>query len=59
MLMSENVSIGISKIIEAYNKGEITEARLEHSVKKILMAKYKVGLNNYKPIGLIICKRFK
>ncbi|MDB2462961.1 serine hydrolase, partial [Algibacter sp.] len=52
MLMSENVGIGVSKIIEAYNKGEITEARLEHSVKKILQAKYKVGLHNYQPIGL-------
>ncbi|XMO86358.1 glycoside hydrolase family 3 N-terminal domain-containing protein [Algibacter sp. AS12] len=52
MLMSENVGIGVSKIIEAYNKGDITEARLEHSVKKILQAKYKVGLHNYEPIGL-------
>lgn len=50
MLMSENVSIGISKIMEAYNKGEISEKRLELSVKKILQAKYKVGLNAYKPI---------
>src|SRR5690606_36237388 len=30
--------------------GTITEERLAHSVKKILQAKYKVGLNNYKPI---------
>ncbi|WP_298346013.1 glycoside hydrolase family 3 N-terminal domain-containing protein [uncultured Algibacter sp.] len=52
MLMSEDVGIGVSKIIEAYEKGEITEARLEHSVKKILQAKYKVGLDNYEPIGL-------
>ncbi|OEK07688.1 beta-N-acetylglucosaminidase [Flavivirga aquatica] len=52
MLMSEDVGIGISKIIEAYNKGEITEPRLEHSVKKILQAKYKVGLYDYKPVGL-------
>jgi len=51
MLMSEDVGIGISKIIEAYNKGDISEKRLAHSVKKILMAKYKVGLNNYEPIG--------
>ena len=50
MLMSEDVGIGISKIIEAYNTGEISEARLELSVKKILQAKYKVGLNAYKPI---------
>lgn len=52
MLMSEDVGVGVSKIIEAYKNGEITEARLEHSVKKILQAKYKVGLHNYEPIGL-------
>ncbi|GAA3605891.1 glycoside hydrolase family 3 N-terminal domain-containing protein [Flavivirga amylovorans] len=52
MLMSENVGIGVSKIIEACNKGDITEERLAHSVKKILQAKYKVGLHNYEPIGL-------
>lgn len=52
MLMSEDVAIGVNKIIEALNNGEITEARLEHSVKKILQAKYKVGLSNYEPIGI-------
>ncbi|MDD7886320.1 glycoside hydrolase family 3 N-terminal domain-containing protein [Flavivirga sp. 57AJ16] len=52
MLMSEDVGIGVSKIIEACNKGDITEERLAHSVKKILKTKYKVGLNNYEPIGL-------
>ena len=52
MLMSENVGIGIAKIMDAYENGDIDESRLEHSVKKILLAKYKVGLNNYKPIGL-------
>ena len=52
MLMSENVGKGVSKIIEAYKKGQITEQRLSYSVKKILKAKYKVGLNSYKPIGL-------
>ncbi|MEL0456225.1 glycoside hydrolase family 3 N-terminal domain-containing protein [Flavobacteriaceae bacterium SZ-1-7] len=52
MLMSEDVGVGISKIVEAINSGGISEARLAHSVKKILMAKYKVGLNKYKPVGL-------
>ncbi|GAA3640172.1 glycoside hydrolase family 3 N-terminal domain-containing protein [Flavivirga jejuensis] len=52
MLMSEDVSLGVSKIIEACHKGDITDERLEHSVKKILQAKYKVGLHNYEPIGL-------
>ncbi|WP_375235735.1 glycoside hydrolase family 3 N-terminal domain-containing protein [Winogradskyella sp.] len=51
MLMSENVPKGIEKILEAYEKGDITEDRLAHSVKKILMAKYKVGLQDYKPIS--------
>ncbi|NNK83027.1 MAG: serine hydrolase [Flavobacteriaceae bacterium] len=52
LLISEDITKGIQKIQEAYNKGEITEQRLAHSVKKILMAKYKVGLNNYKPVGM-------
>lgn len=51
MLMSESVPIGIQKFEKAYEKGEISEERLAHSVKKILQAKYKVGLNKYKPIG--------
>jgi len=50
LLMGEDVSKGIYKIIEAYNKKEITEERLAHSVKKILVAKFNVGLNNFTPI---------
>ncbi|OIQ28541.1 MAG: beta-N-acetylglucosaminidase [Bacteroidetes bacterium MedPE-SWsnd-G2] len=50
LLISEDTPRGISKIITAYNEGKITEDRLEHSVKKILKSKYKVGLNNYQPI---------
>jgi len=52
MLMSENPEKGIAKFVEAYTNKTITEERLAHSVKKILMAKYKVGLNNYSPIGI-------
>lgn len=52
MLMSENPEKGIAKFVEAYHKKEITETRLAHSVKKILQAKYKVGLHDYKPIGI-------
>jgi beta-glucosidase-like glycosyl hydrolase/CubicO group peptidase (beta-lactamase class C family) len=51
LLMSEDPEKGIAKLVEAYNSKVITEERLAHSVKKILMAKYKVGLNNYTPIG--------
>ncbi|MDT0559161.1 glycoside hydrolase family 3 N-terminal domain-containing protein [Ichthyenterobacterium sp. W332] len=52
MLMSENIAKGIEKIMKAFTDGKITEERLAHSVKKILMAKYKVGLHSYKPIGM-------
>lgn len=52
ILMSENPERGILKFIEAFNEGIITEQRLSHSVKKILMAKYKAGLHNYGPVGL-------
>ncbi|MGZ0017061.1 glycoside hydrolase family 3 N-terminal domain-containing protein [Yeosuana sp. AK3] len=50
LLMSEDPSTGINKIVDAYYEGNISEYRLEHSVKKILKAKFKVGLNEYKPI---------
>jgi beta-glucosidase-like glycosyl hydrolase/CubicO group peptidase (beta-lactamase class C family) len=52
MLMSENPEKGIAKFIEAYNEKIITETRLAHSVKKVLMAKYKVGLYAYSPVGM-------
>ncbi len=51
MLMSENVPKAIDKFMKAYSKGIISEDRLAHSVKKILQAKYKVGLNKYRPIS--------
>ena len=50
LLMPLDVAKAKAKLLEAFNKGRITENRLATSVKKILMAKYKVGLNAYKPI---------
>ena len=52
LLISEDVPKAMAKITEAYNDKIITEDRLAYSVKKILMSKYKVGLNHYKPIDL-------
>ena len=52
LLISENVPIAIAKIKEAYYSKYISEERLAHSVKKILSAKYKAGLNNYRPVAL-------
>ncbi len=50
LLMPVDVKNAKRKIIEAYTNGSITEERLAESVKKILMAKYKAGLHNYRPI---------
>lgn len=52
LLFAENVPLAYQKIAEAYNNGLITEERLAKSVKKILAHKYKIGLNNYKPVDL-------
>jgi len=52
LLISEDPAKGSAKIIDAFYDGTITEERLAQSVKKILMAKYKVGLNNYSPVDL-------
>ncbi|MER3373047.1 MAG: glycoside hydrolase family 3 N-terminal domain-containing protein [Allomuricauda sp.] len=52
LLMPENVLKAKEKLIQAYNTGVISEARLAHSVKKILMAKYKAGLYSYQPVDL-------
>ncbi len=52
LLFSQAVQVGKSKIKNALTKGTLTEARLEESVKKILNAKYFVGLNHYQPVNL-------
>lgn len=51
LLISADVEKGIDKLVNAYYNKDFTEERLALSVKKILMAKYKVGLNHYSPIG--------
>lgn len=51
LLIPEDVPTGISKIKAALDSGLIPQEKLEISVKKILTAKYDVGLTNYKPIS--------
>ncbi len=53
LLISEDVPKAILKIEEAILNNDISEERLAYSVKKILMAKYKCGLNNYKRVSTI------
>ncbi|MFX0558397.1 glycoside hydrolase family 3 N-terminal domain-containing protein [Maribacter sp. CXY002] len=52
LLMPKDILKAKQKLVEAYTKGRISENRLSFSVKKILMAKYKVGLHDYNPIAL-------
>lgn len=53
LLFSQDVPTAINKIKAAMASGQITEARLAYSVKKILAAKYDVGLNHWKPVTVI------
>ncbi|MDY8138461.1 glycoside hydrolase family 3 N-terminal domain-containing protein [Aquimarina sp. 2201CG5-10] len=50
LLISEDVPLASQKIVSAYYSGLVTEERLSHSVRKILMAKFKAGLNKYEPV---------
>lgn len=50
LLISEDVPKAVKKIENAILSGMLTPQRLEKSVKKILKAKFKVGLNKYTPI---------
>ncbi|BFP42737.1 glycoside hydrolase family 3 N-terminal domain-containing protein [Flavobacteriaceae bacterium GF1] len=52
LLMPVDVVNAKKKLLEAYESGRIDENRLAYSVKKILKAKFKVGLQDYKPIDL-------
>ena len=50
LLIPNDVKKAAKKMKRAFNQGKFTEARLAHSVKKILKAKYKVGLNAFESI---------
>ncbi len=52
LLMPTEVVKAKEKLVKAYHNGKISERRLQYSVKKILMAKYKVGLHNFRPVVL-------
>jgi beta-N-acetylhexosaminidase len=52
LLMPLSPEEDIAAIKDAYEKGIVTEKRLEASVKRILYAKYKAGLANYEPVAV-------
>ena len=49
MLFSDGVKEGKRLIQQAIDKGEISQKRVEESVKKILLTKYYLGLTKYEP----------
>lgn len=51
LLFSQDVPSGKKLIKEALDNGEISENRLEESVKKILKTKYLLGLQNFKTLN--------
>src|SRR5690606_13883498 len=52
LLIPEDVPKAMDFLVTAYESQVITEKRLASSVKKILYAKYKVGLDSYKPVNI-------
>ncbi len=52
LLISEDIPKAHARIIKAFRESVISEARLALSVKKILKAKFLVGLNDYAPVVL-------
>ena len=51
MLFSQGVAEGKRLIQKAIDNGEISQKRVEESVKKILLTKYYLGLNQYTAIN--------
>jgi beta-glucosidase-like glycosyl hydrolase len=49
MLFSQGVAEGKKIIQKAIDNGEISQSRVEESVKKILLTKYFLGLDKYSP----------
>lgn len=52
LLFSEDVPLAISMIEASIQKGEITQEEVDRRCKKLLKAKYWVGLNEYQPIEI-------
>lgn len=51
LLFSQNVPKAIKKIKQALQKGKITQEEIDKHVRKILLAKNWVGLDNFSPLA--------
>jgi beta-glucosidase-like glycosyl hydrolase/CubicO group peptidase (beta-lactamase class C family) len=56
LLFPLNIEKGINAVKEAIQTGEFTEQMLNEKVRKILRAKYKLGLHQYQPVNLLNIK---
>ena len=52
LLLPADVEATINAVVLAVNKGLLTVERIERSVRKVLKAKYELGLHNWKPVSL-------
>lgn len=50
LLMPGDMPLGLQKIKEALVSGELNQADLDEKCRRILRAKYRIGLNKYKPV---------
>jgi beta-glucosidase-like glycosyl hydrolase/CubicO group peptidase (beta-lactamase class C family) len=52
LLMPSDPGIAIQAIKKAIRDGILNQSQIDSSCRRVLIAKYKAGLNNYKPIDL-------
>jgi len=52
LLLPPDVPVAYSAIKKALNEGTLTWSRIEEAVKKILHAKYRLGLTSFTPVSL-------
>lgn len=52
LLFTENVPNAVKEIKKALDSGLVSMTEIEKSVRKILIAKYSVGLHKYEPINM-------
>lgn len=53
LLIPQDVPASVQLMKESVKSGVLTEERINESVRKILLAKYKVGLNKFEPIDTL------
>ena len=49
--LPDDIAKCVSEIKRYLNEGKLPKSRIEESVKKVLRAKYRLGLNDYRPIN--------